>query len=130
MEFIPRSACLLSVIQWLLDHPKFMSNELYVGGDSYSGFIVPIIVQEIYNGNLWAANVTLNIYFTLTDVTYFKWVAWKKPLKIRYINRCKMSVKSKKWVLRVTLLFSNLVPFSIPTPIVQFDFLGILFCCR
>jgi serine carboxypeptidase-like clade 1 len=52
MEFIPRPACLLPVIQWLLDHPKFMSNELYVGGDSYSGFIVPIIVQEIYNGNL------------------------------------------------------------------------------
>ncbi|XP_062177561.1 serine carboxypeptidase-like 7 [Alnus glutinosa] len=37
--------------KWLLDHPKFMSNELYVGGDSYSGFIVPIIVQEIYNDN-------------------------------------------------------------------------------
>jgi hypothetical protein len=94
MEFIPRSAFLLSVIQWLLDHPKFMSNELYVGGDSYSGLIVPIIVQEIYNGNLWATNATLDIHFALIDVTCFKWLAWKKPLKIHYVNLCKMDVKS------------------------------------
>ncbi|KAL4615202.1 hypothetical protein ACB092_07G106800 [Castanea dentata] len=37
--------------KWLLDHPKFLTNVLYVGGDSYSGISVPIIVQEIHNGN-------------------------------------------------------------------------------
>ncbi|KAB1200245.1 Serine carboxypeptidase-like 18 [Morella rubra] len=37
--------------KWLLDHPQFMQNSFYVGGDSYSGIIAPIIVEEIYNGN-------------------------------------------------------------------------------
>ncbi|XP_031283678.1 serine carboxypeptidase-like 18 [Pistacia vera] len=36
--------------KWLLDHPKFLSNPLYVSGDSYSGMTVPIIVQKMYNG--------------------------------------------------------------------------------
>ncbi|KAG6652630.1 serine carboxypeptidase-like 13 isoform X1 [Carya illinoinensis] len=37
--------------KWLITHPQFQSNVLYVGGDSYSGIVVPIIVEEIYNGN-------------------------------------------------------------------------------
>ncbi|KAI3524072.1 hypothetical protein L1887_02707 [Cichorium endivia] len=37
--------------KWLVDHPTFINNELYVFGDSYGGLLVPMIVQEIYNGN-------------------------------------------------------------------------------
>ncbi|KAK2393844.1 serine carboxypeptidase [Trifolium repens] len=37
--------------KWLVDHPKFQSNEVYISGDSYSGVIVPIIVQEIAQAN-------------------------------------------------------------------------------
>ncbi|XP_062023754.1 serine carboxypeptidase-like 18 isoform X1 [Rosa rugosa] len=37
--------------KWLVDHPSFLYNPLYVGGDSYAGKVVPIIVQEISNGN-------------------------------------------------------------------------------
>ncbi|KAI9181386.1 hypothetical protein LWI28_014570 [Acer negundo] len=33
--------------KWLIDHPTFLSNELYVAGDSYSGITVPVVVQEI-----------------------------------------------------------------------------------
>ncbi|KAF7116028.1 hypothetical protein RHSIM_RhsimUnG0041300 [Rhododendron simsii] len=36
------------LLKWLMDHPTFLSNELYIGGDSYSGIIVPIVVQKIY----------------------------------------------------------------------------------
>ncbi|KAI3774653.1 hypothetical protein L1987_49212 [Smallanthus sonchifolius] len=37
--------------KWLVGHPKFLNNPLYLGADSYTGLVVPMIVQEIYNGN-------------------------------------------------------------------------------
>ncbi|KAF5786847.1 putative peptidase S10, serine carboxypeptidase, alpha/Beta hydrolase [Helianthus annuus] len=36
--------------KWLVDHIGFLSNPLYLGGDSYSGILVPMIAQEIYDG--------------------------------------------------------------------------------
>ncbi|XP_024979949.1 serine carboxypeptidase-like 13 isoform X2 [Cynara cardunculus var. scolymus] len=36
--------------KWLVDHPKFLKNPFYLGGDSYSGIVLPIVVDEIYNG--------------------------------------------------------------------------------
>ncbi|XP_059279450.1 serine carboxypeptidase-like 10 isoform X3 [Lycium ferocissimum] len=33
--------------EWFVDHPEFLRNPLYVGGDSYSGMVVPIITQII-----------------------------------------------------------------------------------
>ncbi|TXG64075.1 hypothetical protein EZV62_011069 [Acer yangbiense] len=38
------------LIKWLIAHPIFLSNELYVAGDSYSGKTVPMVVQEISDG--------------------------------------------------------------------------------
>ncbi|KAJ1375632.1 Peptidase S10, serine carboxypeptidase, partial [Sesbania bispinosa] len=37
--------------KWLIDHSEFLSNDLYIGADSYSGIPAPAIVQEISNGN-------------------------------------------------------------------------------
>ncbi|KAL0736240.1 hypothetical protein Bca4012_012450 [Brassica carinata] len=37
--------------KWLVEHPEFISNPFYVGGDSYSGNIVPGVVQQISLGN-------------------------------------------------------------------------------
>ncbi|KAK7331423.1 hypothetical protein VNO77_25648 [Canavalia gladiata] len=37
--------------KWLIDHPNFLLNEIYIGGDSYSGIPIPAIVQEISLGN-------------------------------------------------------------------------------
>uniref|UniRef100_A0A1D1XKW4 Serine carboxypeptidase-like 18 n=1 Tax=Anthurium amnicola TaxID=1678845 RepID=A0A1D1XKW4_9ARAE len=37
--------------KWYVEHPEFTSNPLYIGGDSYSGITVPIVVQEVSNGN-------------------------------------------------------------------------------
>ncbi|XWS29686.1 hypothetical protein CRYUN_Cryun24cG0051500 [Craigia yunnanensis] len=36
--------------KWLQSHPKFITNSLYLAGDSYSGMIVPIIAQAISDG--------------------------------------------------------------------------------
>ncbi|CAL5387368.1 unnamed protein product [Camellia sinensis] len=39
------------LIKWLKSHPEFLENNLYIGGDSYSGIVVPMVVQEIIDGN-------------------------------------------------------------------------------
>ncbi|CAI9285013.1 unnamed protein product [Lactuca saligna] len=47
--------------KWLLEHPKFLNNPLYFGSDSYGGIVVPMIVQEIYNGNEVGEGLHINI---------------------------------------------------------------------
>uniref|UniRef100_A0A2N9GDT2 Uncharacterized protein n=1 Tax=Fagus sylvatica TaxID=28930 RepID=A0A2N9GDT2_FAGSY len=36
--------------KWLTEHPQYQENQLYVGGDSYSGIPIPMIVQQIVIG--------------------------------------------------------------------------------
>ncbi|KAG6789702.1 hypothetical protein POTOM_005821 [Populus tomentosa] len=47
--------------KWLVDHPKFLTNPLYVAGDSFSGIVAPIIVQEISDGNKVGRQPTMNL---------------------------------------------------------------------
>ncbi|CAK9316453.1 unnamed protein product [Citrullus colocynthis] len=37
--------------KWFVDHPEFTTNPFYIGGDSYSGMIVPVVAQKIVEGN-------------------------------------------------------------------------------
>ncbi|GJR23421.1 serine carboxypeptidase-like protein 13 [Tanacetum coccineum] len=46
---------------WLVDHPKFVNSPLYIGGDSYMGIVLPMVVQEIYNGNEVGEGPRMNI---------------------------------------------------------------------
>ncbi|XP_033131846.1 serine carboxypeptidase-like 15 [Brassica rapa] len=41
----------IGVGEWLDKHPEYFSNPFYVAGNSYSGKVIPAIVQEISNGN-------------------------------------------------------------------------------
>ncbi|XP_066329994.1 serine carboxypeptidase-like 2 isoform X2 [Miscanthus floridulus] len=36
--------------QWFIDHPQYLSNTFYIGGDSYAGKVVPLIAQYISEG--------------------------------------------------------------------------------
>ncbi|KAI3690227.1 hypothetical protein L2E82_48203 [Cichorium intybus] len=47
--------------KWLVDHPKFLNNPLYLGADSYGGIVAPMIVQQIYNGNEAGEGPYINI---------------------------------------------------------------------
>ncbi|CAI9285636.1 unnamed protein product [Lactuca saligna] len=47
--------------KWLVDHSKFVKNPLYVGGDSYSGIVVPMTIQKIYNSNEGGEEPHVNI---------------------------------------------------------------------
>ncbi|XP_062159462.1 serine carboxypeptidase-like 13 [Alnus glutinosa] len=49
------------LIKWLDLHPQFLENQLYVGGDSYSGIPIPMIVQQIVIGNEGGTVPLLNL---------------------------------------------------------------------
>lgn len=49
------------LMKWLEIHPKFLNNPLYISGVSYSGLSVPVMVQNIINGNEAGNDPKLNI---------------------------------------------------------------------
>ncbi|CAN1135630.1 Serine carboxypeptidase-like 18 [Linum perenne] len=51
--------------QWLIDHPEFISNPVYVGGDSYSGLIVPGVVATMSDRNEKGKTPFINLKVTL-----------------------------------------------------------------
>ncbi|XP_010472298.1 PREDICTED: serine carboxypeptidase-like 10 isoform X1 [Camelina sativa] len=58
--------------KWLSKHPQFISNSFYVTGDSYSGMIVPALVQEISKGNYICCKPPINLqgYVLGNPITY------------------------------------------------------------
>ncbi|CAN7127881.1 unnamed protein product [Brassica rapa subsp. narinosa] len=58
--------------KWLSKHPQFFSNPFYVIGDSYSGKIVPALVQKISKGNYICCKTLINLqgYVLGNPVTY------------------------------------------------------------
>lgn len=70
-----RSAKLVNefVHNWLAKHPEYYSNPFYVTGNSYSGIVVPAIVQEISNeyGLCCKPLVNLQVILLLFFITHY-----------------------------------------------------------
>nr|GEZ03819.1 serine carboxypeptidase-like 16 [Tanacetum cinerariifolium] len=47
--------------KFLIDHPKFLKNPLYISGISYMGIVTPIVTLELYNANERGDQPALNI---------------------------------------------------------------------
>ncbi|KAB1200244.1 Serine carboxypeptidase-like 18 [Morella rubra] len=54
-------AVYLFLRKWLLDHPKYSKNPLYIAGDSYSGVIVPQVTLLISEGNIAGNEPAMNL---------------------------------------------------------------------
>ncbi|KAJ0011151.1 hypothetical protein Pint_33644 [Pistacia integerrima] len=47
--------------KWLLKHPQYLQVELYIGGDSYSGMVVPQITKKIIDENGPDVHLRMNL---------------------------------------------------------------------
>ncbi|XP_073148743.1 serine carboxypeptidase-like 13 isoform X1 [Henckelia pumila] len=47
--------------KWLSNHPRFVKNRLYIGGDSYGGKTVTLLALEIANGNEGGLEQRMNL---------------------------------------------------------------------
>ncbi|XP_020084076.1 serine carboxypeptidase-like 2 isoform X2 [Ananas comosus] len=60
-DLITARQILVFLKKWLSDHPEFISNPLYIGGDSYSGITVPVASSEIVKSNHASDGLKLNL---------------------------------------------------------------------
>ncbi|XP_058213705.1 serine carboxypeptidase-like 17 isoform X2 [Rhododendron vialii] len=44
--------------QWMIEHPQFLSVQLFIAGDSYAGIPIPLITKKIIDGYLIGSPVT------------------------------------------------------------------------
>ncbi|GAV65348.1 Peptidase_S10 domain-containing protein [Cephalotus follicularis] len=47
--------------KWLIEHPKFVTNQFFIASDSYAGFVPPIVAQDILMGNAEGLQPRINL---------------------------------------------------------------------
>ncbi|XP_024988201.1 serine carboxypeptidase-like 1 [Cynara cardunculus var. scolymus] len=71
--------------KWLLDHPTFLSNPLYITGISYMGIIIPNVVSRIYDGNERRVQPKLNIKgFLIVNPLTDKFIDFNSRVEFAY----------------------------------------------
>ncbi|KAF7849673.1 hypothetical protein BT93_L0404 [Corymbia citriodora subsp. variegata] len=56
--------------KWLILHTEFLSNPLYIAGDSYSGFIVPMVTLQVAKGNEAGLEPRMNLEALISQELY------------------------------------------------------------
>ncbi|CAM8901477.1 unnamed protein product [Rhodiola kirilowii] len=49
------------LVNWLLEHPKYLPLELFIGGDSYAGMFVPLVTKKVLERNMAGAQPSFNL---------------------------------------------------------------------
>ncbi|KAL0317171.1 UNVERIFIED_CONTAM: Serine carboxypeptidase-like 18, partial [Sesamum angustifolium] len=57
--------------KWLIKHPQYLKNPLFIVGESYSGITLPLIVNEVYKGLEAGDKPMLNMKVQLQKTQYF-----------------------------------------------------------
>ncbi|KAK9163661.1 hypothetical protein Syun_004563 [Stephania yunnanensis] len=47
--------------KWFFDHPEFLLNPFYIGGDSYSGITIPLLALDVSDGNKGGIEPAINL---------------------------------------------------------------------
>ncbi|CAA7033557.1 unnamed protein product [Microthlaspi erraticum] len=107
--------------KWLGKHPDFVSNPFYVTGNSYSGKVVPALIQEIFEGDpvtYIGFDVNYRIPFAhgmalISDELY---VALRTKCRGNYVNVDPSDAECLKLVADYTKLISGINMDSVITP--------------
>ncbi|CAA2995904.1 serine carboxypeptidase-like 18 [Olea europaea subsp. europaea] len=91
--------------KWLLNHPMFIKNRLYVAGGSYGGKLVPMVAMEILLGNEAGLQPPLSLQgyivgsgLTDPDIDYNERVPYAHRVALisdEYFERAKVSCNEK-----------------------------------
>lgn len=82
------SHILVFLKKWFDEHPEFLSNPLYIGGDSYAGMIVPTVTSEIAEGlKIVGSKPTMNLKGCLVGNPFTDQSNFDGPSKIPFAHR-------------------------------------------
>ncbi|KAG0543371.1 hypothetical protein BDA96_02G184800 [Sorghum bicolor] len=77
---------LIFLKKWFEEHPEFLSNPLYIGGDSYAGMIVPTVTSEI-GLKIVGSEPAMNLKGYLVGNPFTDFSNFDEPSKIPFAHR-------------------------------------------
>ncbi|MCD9643747.1 Carboxypeptidase [Datura stramonium] len=100
------------LLKWLVDHPEFSSNNFYMAGDSYSGIIVPRVVQLISDG-IEAGNKPL-INLKITTFQIIGQMTLESKKLFMFERDCRHWARCRQMVLKpYTFTYMNIISYHV-----------------